>query len=77
MTDSPTVPTPHPEGPTPGAPSSGMPRDLLEQMRGRVRLLALLMLAAFAIDPILFFGFQLLARIEGRTRLPRLLTLDP
>ena len=56
----------HPEGPTSGAPS-GMPRDLLEQMRGRVRLLALLMLAAFAIDPILFFGFQLLARIEGRT----------
>jgi eukaryotic-like serine/threonine-protein kinase len=57
----------HPEGPAPGAPSSGMPRDLLEQMRGRVRLLALLMLAAFALDPLLFFGFQLVARLQGRT----------
>jgi hypothetical protein len=35
-------------------------------MRGRVRLLALLMLAAFAIDPILFFGSQAIARLGGR-----------
>ncbi|MFL5517332.1 MAG: serine/threonine-protein kinase [Gemmatimonadales bacterium] len=56
----------HPEEPTPGAPSSALPDDLLEQMRGRVRLLALLMLAAFAIDPILFFGAQALAKFQGR-----------
>jgi len=56
----------HPEEPTPSAPSSGLPDDLLEQMRGRVRLLALLMLAAFAIDPILFFGAQAIAKLEGR-----------
>src|SRR6476646_2019515 len=56
----------HPEAPTPGAPSSGLPDDLLEQMRGRVRLLALLMLAAFAIDPILFFGAQGIAKLQGR-----------
>jgi serine/threonine-protein kinase len=56
----------HPDARTPGAPSSGLPDDLLEQMRGRVRLLALLMLAAFAIDPILFFGAQAIAKLEGR-----------
>jgi len=56
----------HPEEPTPGAPSFALPDDLLEQMRGRVRLLALLMLAAFAIDPILFFGAQALAKFQGR-----------
>jgi serine/threonine-protein kinase len=56
-----------PEEPTPSAPSSGLPRDLLEQMRGRVRVLALLMLVAFAIDPILFFGSQAIARLDGRT----------
>jgi hypothetical protein len=56
----------HPEEPTPSAPSSGLPDDLLEQMRGRVRLLALLMLVAFAIDPILFFGAQAIAKLEGR-----------
>jgi hypothetical protein len=44
----------------PAAPSTGgsrvsdLPRDLLEQVRGRVRLLALLLLAAFAVGPVLF-----------------------
>ncbi len=36
--------------------SSALPRDVLERVRERLRLLALLMLCAFAIDPILFFG---------------------
>ena len=36
--------------------SSALPPDLLEAVRGRVRLLALLMLIGFAIDPLLFFG---------------------
>jgi len=44
----------------PAAPSTGgsrvsdLPRDLLEQVRGRVRLLALLLLVAFAVGPVLF-----------------------
>jgi eukaryotic-like serine/threonine-protein kinase len=36
--------------------SSTLPPDLLEQVRGRLGLLALLMLVAFALDPLLFFG---------------------
>ena len=36
--------------------SSALPPDLLEQVRGRVRLLALCLLVAFAFDPVLFFG---------------------
>ena len=32
---------------------SALPRDLLEQIRGRVRLLALLVAAGFAVDPVL------------------------
>jgi hypothetical protein len=33
-----------------------LPRDLLQQVRGRVRTLALLMMAAFAIDPFIYFA---------------------
>ena len=36
--------------------SSTLPPDLLEQVRGRLRVIALLMLFAFALDPLLFFG---------------------
>ena len=36
--------------------SSALPRDVLERVRERLRLLALPLLCAFAIDPILFFG---------------------
>jgi serine/threonine-protein kinase len=50
----------------PGA-SSGLPRDLLEQMRGRIALMALLMLAAFALDPLLFFGAWAVATLNGGT----------
>jgi hypothetical protein len=35
--------------------SASLPLDLLEQVRGRVRLLAVLVMTAFAIDPVLFF----------------------
>jgi hypothetical protein len=41
--------------------TSSVPRDLLDQIRGRVRLLALFLLAAFAFDPAL----ALAARIIG------------
>jgi eukaryotic-like serine/threonine-protein kinase len=36
--------------------AASLPPELLEQVRGRVRLLALFLLAAFAFDPVLFFG---------------------
>jgi serine/threonine-protein kinase len=35
---------------------SSLPPDLLEQVRGRVRLLAMLLLVSFAFDPIVYFG---------------------
>ena len=46
--------------------SSALPRDLLEQVRGRVRLLALLVLAASAFDPLLFLVFWVVARVTGQ-----------
>jgi hypothetical protein len=45
--------------------SSSLPADLLEQVRGRVRLLALLLLVAFSFDPLLYFGMWLVATIAG------------
>jgi eukaryotic-like serine/threonine-protein kinase len=41
-----------------------LPPDLLEQVRGRLRVLALLMVFAFAIDPVLFFGGLLVIRLN-------------
>ncbi len=38
-----------------GGLSSSLPPDLLEQVRGRVRLLTMLILIAFAFDPVLYF----------------------
>jgi serine/threonine-protein kinase len=56
-----------PEGPTPrsGGVSSVLPPDLLEQVRGRVRLLAALLLAAFAFDPVLFLLTWTASRTTG------------
>jgi hypothetical protein len=45
--------------------SSSLPADLLEQVRGRVRLLALLLLVAFSFDPLLYFGMWLVATVAG------------
>ena len=58
----------HPEAraPTDPAVSPGLPRDLLEQMRGRIRALALLMLVAFAVDPFFYFGGWVVATLDGR-----------
>ena len=39
-----------------GGLSSALPPDLLEQVRGRVRLLALFLTIGFAIDPVLYFA---------------------
>ena len=45
--------------------SASLPPDLLEQVRARVRMLALLVIIGFAIDPLLFFGGMLVARLTG------------
>ncbi len=47
-----------PESPSPGARRtwSSLPPDLLDQVRARIRLLALLMMIGFGLDPLLFFG---------------------
>ncbi len=44
---------------------STLPADLLEQVRDRLGLLALLMLLAFAIDPLLFFGGWAVRALNG------------
>jgi hypothetical protein len=55
----------------PAAPSTGnsrvsdLPRDLLEQVRGRVRLLALLLLVAFGVGPVLFGVSWLVGTLLG------------
>ncbi len=49
-----TLLPPHQPSPDGGGLSSVLPPDLLEQVRGRVRLLTGLLLAAFAFDPVLF-----------------------
>ena len=45
--------------------SASLPPDLLEQVRARVRMLALLVIIGFAIDPLLFFGGLVVARLAG------------
>jgi eukaryotic-like serine/threonine-protein kinase len=60
-----------PEQPAPGSAgmSSALPPDLLEQVRGRVRLLAALLLAGFAFDPLIFLLTWTVSRLTG-TPLP-------
>jgi eukaryotic-like serine/threonine-protein kinase len=52
---------------TPGETSrlSALPPDLLEQVRGRVRLLALLLLIGFALDPAIFLAGWTIATLNG------------
>ena len=45
--------------------SSSLPADLLEQVRGRVRLLTMLILLAFAFDPLLYFVAWSVATVAG------------
>ena len=45
--------------------SSALPPDLLEQVRGRVRLLALFLTIGFAIDPVLYFASYGAAALNG------------
>lgn len=48
--------------------SSALPPDLLEKVRGRVRLLALLLLVAFAFDPVFFFSDWGLATLRHKPK---------
>jgi hypothetical protein len=50
-----------PDAPRPTA----LPPDLLDQVRGRVRLLALLTAAGFALGPVVFLGILAAATITG------------
>jgi eukaryotic-like serine/threonine-protein kinase len=47
---------PDPLAPAGPATRSTLPLDLLDQVRARVRVLGLLLMIAFALDPLLFFG---------------------
>src|SRR6266705_1207238 len=57
---------------SPSAPSgdtsrvSALPPDLLEQVRGRVRLLALLLFVGFAFDPCLYLIAWTASKLTGR-----------
>ena len=45
--------------------SSSLPPDLMDQVRGRVRLLALLLLVAFSFDPLIYFAMWAIATVAG------------
>ncbi len=45
--------------------SSSLPPDLMEQVRGRVRPLALLLLVAFSFDPLVYFSMWAIATVAG------------
>jgi eukaryotic-like serine/threonine-protein kinase len=64
-----TLLQPEPASPASAGMSSGLPPDLLEQVRGRVRLLAALLLAGFAFDPTVFLLTWTASRLTG-TPLP-------
>ncbi len=68
-----------PEGPAPGGAgvSSALPPDLLEQVRGRVRLLAALLLAGFAFDPAIFLLTWTASRFTGTPLPPEILEEVP
>jgi eukaryotic-like serine/threonine-protein kinase len=59
-----TLLPPQTASPGSGGISSSLPPDLLDQVRGRIRVLALLMLFAFALDPLLFFGALLVVKLN-------------
>jgi len=68
--DSPTprvdVPGQKPTPSDAGGISTMLPPDLLEQVRGRVRLLVGLLLAAFAFDPLLYVLQWIVLRVSGQ-----------
>jgi serine/threonine-protein kinase len=56
---------PEPPPSDPRRISAALPADLLEQVRERVRLLAVFLLIGFAVDPVLYFGSWAVARLSG------------
>ncbi|HEU4523640.1 MAG TPA: hypothetical protein VFR62_01380, partial [Gemmatimonadales bacterium] len=68
-----------PQQPSPGGAgvSSVLPPDLLEQVRGRVRMLTALLLAAFAFDPVLFVVAWTFSRLVGTEPSPELYKAVP
>jgi serine/threonine-protein kinase len=54
-----------PEAPPGRSGVSGLPRDLLDQVRGRVRLLMLLLFVAFALEPVVVGISLLVATLHG------------
>jgi serine/threonine-protein kinase len=72
-----TLLPPHQPSPGGAGVSSVLPPDLLEQVRGRVRLLAALLLAAFAFDPTLFVIVWTASRLTGKEPSPELSNAVP
>ena len=56
---------PEPASADPRRISASLPADLLEQVRGRVRLLAVFLLIGFAFDPFFYFVSWAVARCAG------------
>ncbi len=76
MTRHATILGPDARPPDSGRVSTALPRDLLEQVRSRVQLLALLLLFAFALDPLLFAAGWVAARVSGRVLPPEFLATN-
>jgi protein kinase-like protein len=70
MHDHVTLLRPEPREADPRGMSSALPADFVEQIRLRVRVLAVLILIPFAFDPLLFAGNWLVASLRG-VPLPR------
>ena len=67
MNEHVTLIRPDSRPPDPGRVSDVLPPDLVEQVRGRVRLLATLMFIAFVLDPLLFGVSAVADLLAGRS----------
>jgi serine/threonine-protein kinase len=77
MTEHATLIRPAAETPEPRGISSAFPPDLQEQIRRRVRVLALLMFIAFSFDPTLYFLTRLANRSTWQVLPPELTAALP
>jgi len=77
MREHATLLRPGPESRGGGKSSAALPPDLLEQVRGRVRLLTVLILAAFAFDLIVFSVNWIVETAHGKPPSPPLLAAVP
>jgi serine/threonine-protein kinase len=74
MHDRVTLMPPDAQAPDSRLRSSSLPGDLLQQVRGRLRLLAAFFLVAFALDPLLFVVAWVAATVAGNAVAPELST---